>query len=235
VTDRAELERRLRDAVEILEVEPDPGADAGVSSMRMRMSLEAAALVDELELGEERVREWLTAAGRDALAVFGVSPALVGDLDTGRLTADTSSANPLTLLYGLYAALAAGQKETARALAGLSPAEYRSKQAQASTALSDTARTLRTAVLGERAETARLAAEALRTAGPQDGSYPAELAALAAWAADAEPDRLVDAVDAVAVAVRSSAEERGGEDEPAVRLALPARGLRALFAADQSQ
>jgi hypothetical protein len=163
---------------------------------RFRDSLAAAALAGELS-GSSRAH--LAAAARAARDLLTAEP----------------GGNLLTLVDGLYAALAAGDGDTAAALAALPPERHRSPRAPAPEPLAALAAALQAAARGDRDTTAELAGDGLRAAGRADPLAP-QFAALAAWA-DGEPMDL-DAVQATADA----------EDDLVARFGLPARGLTAL-------
>jgi hypothetical protein len=157
----------------------------------------------------------------------------VGDLDTGVVerTVDTSTANPTTLMQGLYAALAGGHEGAVHGLARLPPQDYHSEQAVASELLSATCATLQAAARGE-GEASRVADEALQRFGaawaPEDRTFVAQLEALHRLGAGQEPD-----LGAVAAGDRAAWQARGTEGEdPIALLELPVLGLRAL--ADRS-
>lgn len=223
MTDRAEREAELRAVRDRLTVPAESGADVALTSyLRFRDALTAAGLARSLDADTAEVRELLADAGAAALEVLNAPAGELGDLDTGGRP-DTSTANPLTLLYGLYAALAAGDATTASDLAVLPPGRYHTPQAQASELLDATALALQAAARGDRDQTARLAGEALSRSARDRGSYPSQLAALVSWATG-KPANL----DAVAAAGRAAAAERDTEGDPVVQLELPVLGLGAL-------
>lgn len=159
--------------------EPDESGSALATYLRFRDAVSAVELAVESDIvGVEELRRMLADVGTAALAVFGASGD-VTDLDTGERVEDTSAANPLTLLQGLYAALAAGDNATVEALAALPPDRYHTPQAVASDLLSAIAMALQAAARGARADVLRVSDHVITATG---GDYSAQLAALTGWA-----------------------------------------------------
>jgi hypothetical protein len=234
----ARLARQLEAVLDRLRVEPTEESDGALTAaLQFSDALTAAGLARGLGRDGDEVRQMLGPAAVAALGIFagrGTQISEVGDLETGEVTqfADTSMANPDTLLQGIYAALAGGHDRAAELLSRLEEEEWHSDQVQASDLLDATAHALQRAAAGDREEATKVTRDALRrwdgATDADDRAFLAQLEALRCWG-QGEP--IEPALEKVARTHRAATSKRGrGRDHPETLLELPVLGLRALDA-----